>query len=247
MISQALLFRQADISRELGLVLWAALREIETFFNLRPVRTDFRRTYLSEFVPEQLRSEIGLEWHQALERSGTTDFWRRVRGQYARTYDQAKLIDGVRRLLAPTGMTEFCFVICDQLLTPPPDLRYIISAGDKHGAVVSIPPTDPVYWGNRSRDRIHIIKHRVRTNSITSVGEMVFGWHRCDNPECFMFGAIDSVNCLDTMIHLGEEHNEPSLTGRGFQVRSSDPTVPQPIELHPAPLPAASDRDRRRR
>ena len=237
-ISQVLLFRNPEVSHELGQALWAALVEIEAFYNLDQQRAAFSRTYFSESAPQPLLGEIPQFWKERVSTDGPDFLWKHAQGQYAKTYNYQKIVEGIGRLLEPTGRAAPYLIVTDQELTPPPDWRYIIFDGDNRGAVVSTAPADPRYWRDRTPHRVSMIKHRVRTAGLNAVGGFL-GLTRCDNRQCFMDSEIDSVSCLDAMVSLCSLHDLPGLTRRGFRVIVSDPHLPHPVEPDPTPLEAA--------
>jgi hypothetical protein len=237
-ISQVLLFRNSETSHELGRALWAALVEIEAFYNLDEPRATFSRTYLSDSAPEALAGEIPPFWKARSSTEGPDSLWRHAKGQYARTFDYRKIVEGVSLALEGAGRSAPYLILTDQELTPPPDWRYIIFDGDERGVVVSTAPADPNYWRDRNPSRISMIKHRVRTAGLTAVGGYL-GLQRCDNSSCFLYSPIESVSCLDAMVQLCPAHGLPDLVGRGFRVIVNEPDAPQPIESGPTPLETA--------
>jgi hypothetical protein len=257
-INQVLLFRDSTNSKELGEALWAAAKEVENFYKLGEQPAVFRRIYLSEVIPETINRSITGTNLPLLRKilgffSGTADQdinketpeltiggrqsesrWKKVEGKFARTYDAEKILQMVRELAGEEQSTINPVVVTDVMLTPPPEWRYIIWDGDKTGTVISIPPTDPKFWRIRDPNRIAIIKHRVRTAFLSTVGESI-GLKRCDNERCFLFGDVDSVTRLDSMVVLGPEHNIKALKQRGFEIMPTDPTKVQVVTENPEP------------
>jgi hypothetical protein len=257
-INQVLLFRDPVSSAELGGALWAATKEVENFYNLGEQRAIFRRSYMSEVVPDNLQGDKGIAgawpWlKQKLESlfSGAAEQpppqssaevaisvpqddvgWKNTEGQLTRTYNVGKILDWVRELSGEETWGAVPIVVTDLVLTPPPALRYIIWGWGSRGRVISIPPTDPKFWRVPDSNRIPVIKHRVRTALLGAVGESL-GLQRCDNEQCFMFGDVDSVLRLDYMVLLGPEHNMESLTDHGFDPFPGNSGDVQPIIKNP--------------
>ena len=248
---------------DLGPSLWAALREVEAFYNADETRAEFDRAFLAPEIPARFREESGWpEW--ALDRVeaevGDELKWWAVRGGYRRTCDHEKLAVWARHLCGPHSRGRRLVLVTDAEITPPKGLRYIIWRATKDVAakatVVSAAPTDPRYWGTQDSRRLATIKHRVRTACLSSVGATL-RIKKCENPACFRCKPVESVLDLDRMLYLGEEHNVPGLALRGFEPY---PTYPpeQPageaegidhrwLRAYPGPEPAlrsAGDRPR---
>jgi predicted Zn-dependent protease len=256
-INQVLLFRDPTNSKELGEALWAAAREVENFYNFGEQRAVFRRSYLSENTPDNIGpSGITTKWswlkHILDYLPGTPDQninnatsevtinisqsdprWNTAAGMWTRTYDANKILQMVRELVADKS-TEIPIVVTDLMLTPPPELRYVIWDTNEKGGVISIPPMDPQFWRIIDPHRISTIKHRVRTAFLAAVGE-VLGLTKCDNEQCFLFGDVDSASCLDRMVFFGPEHNIETLKQQGFKILSDDPIKVQPFMENPEP------------
>jgi len=233
-ILQVLLFRDSETSGELGPVLWAAIKEVESLFNRDPRRMTFRRAYLAAEVPEVIRAEVDGD-HTAIE-SALKDArrWDRTRGQYSRTYDQNLLAEFARELLGARDNADFLILVTDVEITPPAGWRYIIWDGCRNGSVLSVAPVDPAYWGSkdRDRDRLMTIKQRVRAGCCSMVGESM-GLGRCTNPQCFLYGDVESAGVLDQMVYLGGEHRIAALTRRGFATEAADPAAVQEVIQYP--------------
>jgi hypothetical protein len=251
-INQVLLFRDPTYSNELGEALWTATKEVENFYNLGEQRAVFRRSYLSDVLPKNIKlgdSELKLSFLRSIldymagrteqkAQEATSEVsinvsqsdskWKTARGKYIGTYDVTRILNMVRELASNLKSDEIPIVVTDLMLTPPPALNYVIWDGDENGLVISIPPTDPGYWRIIDPDRIASIKHRVRTAFLACVGELI-GLKECDNERCFLFKEVGSASSLDWMVLLGPEHNIEALTQRGFENLSSDPIKVQPI------------------
>lgn len=258
-VDQVLLFLNPGVSEELGRALWAAMEEVEAFYNFDDQRVVFRRIYLSEHVPDGLKLGYGgfsglklwlnklLGWDNSdknasaskeeIFQSTLEDKWQEARGKYSRTYDARKIVATVRKILADEELGNVTIIVTDQELTPPPDWRYVIWAGDTDGGIViSTVPTDPKYWRMSDPHPASIIKHRVRTSCLQIVGRML-GLDVCENERCFLFQPVDSVLRLDHMVELGSEHKIEALANRGYKIRVNDPGVVQSIEKNPEPEP----------
>lgn len=142
-LSQVALFRDRTKSHELGRAVWAALQEIEQFYNLGAQRIACTRTYVSDHVPDGLADQGtdamtsfgGKRWEGLFEE-----------GRSLRTHDAGSIVETTRKLLGPEGRGPPYLIITDLELTPPPEWRYIIFDGDMTGVVVSVAPTNPDYW-----------------------------------------------------------------------------------------------------
>lgn len=253
-IDQVLLLRNLRESRELGRVLWAAMKEIETFYNYDQERVVFRRTYLSEEVPSGLQSRhsgfLGLNkvWEYLFRRgedekeaASTEQFkktseasWRAATGKYSQTYKASKIIEIVRTILSAERKIYLPVIITDQTLIPPKNWRYIIWDALTDGVVLSTVPLDPEYWRLNDRNRIATIKHRVRTGCLQIIGGLI-GLDSCNNKRCFLFDQVDSVTRLDYMVELGPEHRIEAISERGFGSHARDPSIVQSIEENPEP------------
>lgn len=123
-------------------------------------------------------------------------------------------------------------IVTDQEIEPPSGWRYIIWSEVFCGKVISIAPTDPLYWRERTSNREGAIKHRVRTAGLNIVG-VHLGLARCDNPNCFLFDDVSSAAVLDNMLVLGKEHGWTSLDGLGYSPRPRIPALLQSMTKAP--------------
>jgi|SRR5271157_2230380 len=102
-----LLFRDVETSLELGPPLWAALQEVEQFYQVLWPKREFRRVYLAGRVPDAIRAEIPLDWEATQAAFGDQGFWRlalkEAKGRYTRTCDQERLGELVREHLIHQG------------------------------------------------------------------------------------------------------------------------------------------------
>ena len=245
---QVLILFDAKTSRELGPALWAALLEIERFYNADGIRAGFQRYYISPHVPrlglvESAWRGMGRLFYRGEDMEDALALLsqeQRVEGPLPasdvpgrwRTYDQHKLGAKVRNLIRESSEGSQLLIVTDREITPPADWRYIIWDEISGGAVISVVPTDPRYWRDRDPNRVATIKHRARTAGLAITGS-VLGFKRCKNPNCFLYGDVDSATTLDLMLHLGEEHDIPSLAGRGFEPVADDPNRVQRIIENP--------------
>ncbi|MBV8309496.1 MAG: hypothetical protein JO344_03760 [Planctomycetaceae bacterium] len=226
-IHQILLFSNAANSNELGLTLWAVFKEVEHLYDGHDKRVSFRRSCLAESVPKEVQGEVSLPWETIASTLKDPNQWQQAHGRYTRTFDQQKLLDLALGLIGDPKREDQVVLVTDKEITPPSQWRYIIWSGCKGGTVVSVAPTDPVYWSQTDPNRILTIKHRVRVACCSTVGEKL-GLQRCDNPNCFLYKHVDSVSTLDHMLYIGEEHELKELDRRGF-AKVDDPTQVQPV------------------
>jgi hypothetical protein len=160
-----------------------------------------------------------------------------------KTFDQWKLAAGtrdkvLRERIGAAAATVPLMIVTDRPITPPENWRYIIWESWPEtapiNAVISAAPLDPNYWGDSNPDRISIIKDRVRTAALSVCGEFL-GFEGCQNPRCFLCEQVDSVNALDLMSRLGEEHEGEmaKLVGQGFDRVVADPNIVQDVKEMP--------------
>lgn len=229
-IIQVLVFQSPEKAKQLGPAVWAAFQEIENFYNHDQQRLVCRRLVFDPGQDEPFRSELG-SCNDNTAGTSAESFWVSARGRYHRTIDQNRLVALMREKL-PTQERELpMVVITDSEITPPPDWRYIIwDNADDNCLVVSIAPTDPLFWREQiSPRRIAVIKHRVRTAGLSATGELL-GLRFCKNSSCFLFDDVESTEMLDSMLILGKEHKIPGLEGLGFSPRPRDPFGVQRIQ-----------------
>ncbi len=214
-ILQVVLIREDAVSRDLGPMLWATLREVELLYNLIKKPTKFERLYVAKSPPEFLTEEDVLP--QSRVDSSWPGIWAKS-GQ-RRTFDANVLTERVRQLLEIRSGVKKLVIVTDQEITPPSQWRYVIWDQDSQDdTVISLAPIDPRYWASdiMGAAREQIIKQRVRAACCSVVGEGL-GLVRCENPGCFLYSSVSSVNRLDEMVYIGGEHNIAELTGVGFE------------------------------
>lgn len=248
-IAQILLFKDDKMSAQFGPALWNAFEEIRLFFETANtegwlevplpqtssralMRPTFSAHYLAPALPAELdpspdppsiRSEqVQGIWSAAVSTGRRDQYVHQVLGEV------------VRELL---GSEKPLLVVTDQEIVPPTGFRYIIWDVFLNGAVVSLAPLDPDYWGtwdDAHPDRLRAVKWRARAACLSIVGSLL-GLSRCKNEHCYLFANVDSVTRLDFMDCLGQEHGVNALANRGFPDRKADPTevaVSVPVVWH---------------
>jgi predicted Zn-dependent protease len=253
-IVQMLLLFEKQSSEEYGLALWAALHEVETFYNLHEKRVIIQRFYISPYVPS---TRFFASFFTTTQVTNALDLLRqdeRVQTSLAgdeaikrntKTYDQKKLLEVTREKLlrerfGAAASVMPLMIITDRPITPPENWRYTIWESwlePQPSAVISTMALDPAYWQISDEGRIATIKHRARA-AIMSVCGRFLGLHPCGNPRCFLYSPVDSVTNLDLMVRLGDEHSSEiaGLSGRGFEPIPRDPNIIQRI----VPLPSGA-------
>lgn len=242
---QVLLVRNPDICEDVGEALWAALKEIELFYNLGAMRVSCRRYFLTPLIPSwwgrSVFKFIRGDFSPGIEPEAVANdaqiatlrdasFWQKAQGKYSRTYNQDALGQQVRELLGPETSDKLLMLVTDQELTPPKGWRYIIWDGIQTGAAISIAPTDPQYWRDTDANRVATIKHRIRTAGLSVAGTFL-GLKRCEEENCFLYDDVDSVTRLDEMVYLSAHHGLTELANRGFATRPDDPNRVQTVEM----------------
>ncbi|HEX4953028.1 MAG TPA: hypothetical protein VF017_06505 [Thermoanaerobaculia bacterium] len=246
-IVQVLLLMNEESAHELAPPLWAALLEVEKFYNNDQSRVAVERYFISPYTPSTslLASALrhmgrlllpGEQPQAALNLIRRDQFFDRrvdssqIRGRYSGTVDQSKVVHAVSEVLGKALDGKHLLIVTDEEITPPPEWRYIVWDGSKEHTVVSTAPADPKYWRQRTPNRLSIIKHRARSACLCISGSLL-GLARCDNPQCFLFRDINSVTALDFMTELGPEHEStaPDLVGRGFLPFVSNPEYVQEV------------------
>ena len=238
-VIQVLLLFEEKNSSECGLALWAALNEVEAFYNTHEKRMNVRRLYISDFVPSS--GLLDTAWRKLVGPSDTSNALDLLRQEEraapspslaaaeksdTMTYDQERLVEVARTEILRTrfgdaALNDSLMIITDQPITPPRDWHYVIwdSWPPAHvkNAVISIAPLDPSYWGDSDPNRVATIKDRARTAALSVCGEFL-GLQRCKNPRCFLYSLVGSVTNLDHMNRLGPEHASEisGLTDYGF-------------------------------
>lgn len=253
-IDLVLTLRSHDNSAVLGPALWAGLAEVGNYFTPGSssgwlevplptrsreqaiVRPRFRRWYVATAPPPFPLEEQGMDSEFVLVEEGKArEIWER--SQQRRTqHDHAILGPGIAAHVTDIAGTalDSAIIVVDRELIPPPDWRYVLWSSFPGGAVISIAPMDPDYWGApapHSR-RKQEIKQGMRAAALCVAGTRI-GLSRCENPGCFMFAAVDSVSRLPEMRQLGTEHTVTGLDRGIFPSPDPDPervTVPLATE-----------------
>ena len=233
-IDQVMVFSDPRRSRELGRIVWSALREVETFFRRVKPGLEVARSYLGEQGPDGIEIERAGNPEEYLERfyvpSSEKDR-RGARRARSRTFDSTEIGSLVRQALP--NVRGKAVVVTDLELTPPKEWRYVVFDDDgSGGAVISLAPIDPLYWSVKDPRRLATIKQRVRASAMCVTAELL-GLSRCRIPRCFCFQNIDSVTRLDAMVMLGEEHGIKALARHGFEPYHEEPEQVQPIVMEP--------------
>lgn len=226
-VLQLLLIRNRKFADEVGPAMWAALEEMEQFYNFHQRRVDVRRVAFEPALPDP----VCMEWPpRRSEAFGdrSDKFWNEVRGKYRRTIDQNRLVEAVRSRLPAILISVPMLLVTDQEIIPPPDWSYIIWDSTNWGSVISAAPLDPQYWNERTANRIGAIKHRVRVCGLSVMGTML-GLERCKNEKCFLYKNVESTNVLDDMLVLGPEHGWGDLAGFGYSPRPRNPEQLQSV------------------
>jgi hypothetical protein len=249
-IIQALALFDEKSSNEYGLALWAALHEVEKFYQPAHAQIDYRRYYIVPSPPNsslfgnisraigqampggQAQTAPDMAKHgQILSFSGLSAL---LSQSTSRTYDQAQLAAAVRKLIEPQDPHDHLMIITGRPITPPAKWRYIMWDTDFNAntSVISVSPLDPEFWLDKDPNRVTRIKTRARNIALLITG-LLTGLERCDNPACFLFEGVVSVTALDGMHALGTEHNVPELTAYGFDDTAGDPTLVQTPTVRP--------------
>jgi hypothetical protein len=124
-ISQVALFHNPKTAFELGRAMWTALKEIEAFYNFDKKRAIFRRTFLSEQIPDELRYETDETLAERYRQMGREFRLRRsAKQQYARTFDYRAIVDVAKEVLGPGDQGVSYLIVTDLELTPPMTLSF---------------------------------------------------------------------------------------------------------------------------
>jgi hypothetical protein len=233
-IWQVLLVKGVEFAREIGPAIWTGFEEVRKFFGdgetavtVDVIHDVFTAKIAAKFTPYYLSTYVfpGLDAANRIDDQGAIE---RIWGEAERSaglHDQRVLGEAVSELLdPPDGATTV--LVTDVEIVPPPEWRYIIWDSFPLGAIVSLAPLDPYYWGeiDSDKDRIATIKRRSRAASLSIVGSLL-GLSRCENARCFLFADVDSVLRLDDMVYIGPEHGVDHLSERGFRDAAESPEI----------------------
>jgi hypothetical protein len=236
-----MLFRDTQNLKELGRAVWVALAEVWAFYHAAGLSPSHRRfVYDARRPGDPLRPELP-DAPELLAEGPDSGLWRSLRTRHSRTYDQSRMTALVRDALGPHSGGSRLLILTDQQIVPPEDWRYILWDGVGPDVVVSTAAMDPTYWGLHERHRVARVKHRARAAALSGSGGQL-GLMRCDNPRCFLYADVDSVEVLDSMLLLGPEHRLAAVSDRGFSWPMQDPSIVQTVVPHPEPGPQR-DRD----
>ncbi len=240
-------------SEAFGPLLWSTLEEVMTYMapaddrwlevplptRSRPValvRPEYRRWYLAHDPPSFDLGEGPLGGHHLrLSDAQSDELWGNAYERRSRFSAEA-LGTGVATLLGEAhGISgDFVIVVTDRELVPPTDWRYVLWDGFPGGAVISVAPMDPRYWGAAMSAsavaRRSAIKQGARAATMSVVGSKI-GLSRCENSNCFMFAVVDSVARLSQMRYLGPEHSVAGLERSVFpeiELNPDEVTFPEP-------------------
>ncbi|MGE3145711.1 MAG: hypothetical protein AB7K35_09005 [Pseudorhodoplanes sp.] len=244
LLQAIVLFDEAN-ARDYGLALWALLHEVEHFYRPLDPKRKFARFYICPTAPERTlfgqilhglgsvmygsRVTSALDVLRPAEVIATREQEQAVGGPYGRVIEQARLTEVVRRMIGCSDLPVPLMIVTDRAITPPPEWRYVIwAATSSLDSVLSVAPLDPNFWRERDPHRIQTVKNRARSAALSITG-VHLAIARCDNPECVMFGNVDSVTTLDEMTTFGPEHAIPALEGRGFSESAKDATAIEPV------------------
>jgi hypothetical protein len=227
-----LLLVRGKASAELARVLWPALLEVERFYG--PDRLSLVRRLLT---PEPI--SFALKPVPEAESVALVRPPHKWKDPWDAPVPTEEITGFVRKHLERPAPQVPLIVVTDLEITPPEGWNYVIWWDDeKGGQVVSIPPTDPGYWGTSDKNRLATIKHRVRTGLLSIVGELL-GLERCSNDRCFLYQDVDAASTLDSMMWLGPEHHLAARAGQGFARSRREATRVQEVVPLATPETAA--------
>jgi hypothetical protein len=234
-----LLFEERNV-KDYGLALWAALHEVERFFEPVAPKPAYTRRFVSPVSLEPgFLHHIGRGLAQIFlnaKNPNALDLLpasqrvpNKLAADEAVIVDQNRLVGAIRDML-PNIRAEPMLIVTDRAIIPPPSWRYVIwdEAGSPPATVLSVAPLDPLYWRENDANRILTIKARMRAAALSITGTML-GIGACSDRSCVMFSPVLSVLDLDDMQRLGGEHEQPALENRSFSPKPGDPTEVQPV------------------
>lgn len=243
-IDMVLTFHSNEASSALGRPLWAGLAEVARYFTPSspgrwlevplPTRSReqaivlprFRRWYVATAPPPFPlgEDEVDSQFVQ-LPEERVTETWEGSRLRRTQ-HDHAVLGPAISACISDIAEVALgsVIVVVDREIVPPSDWRYVLWDSFPGGTVISTAPMDPNYWGAPvpERERKREMKQGMRAAALCIAGTRI-GLSRCENPNCFMFGAVDSVSRLPEMRQLGPEHTVMGLERGIFPVSESHP------------------------
>jgi hypothetical protein len=255
-LTQVMFFRDARSMVQLNAMVLAIFQELESFFAptgsyahverlrmLSKVQGDLMAPSTVEVVREILSRAFSKAPNQARtpDVEASEQSWAEAKGRFRNTVDPDKLIAIVKRQLPePIGHDRGrLLIVTDQEITPPPQWRYKMRAGDdqQHAVVVSLAPMNPRSWSSEQDDRdLTVLKHRIRAACIRKLA-MWCGLQECDQENCYLFRHVESAESLDYFTHLGGEHvSEASDFAPVVELEfnpSSDPAQIQDLRKRP--------------
>ena len=208
--------------------LYSAMKEVNLFYTQAFDKPNFNIYYISDEISDHFRNHLELFDSQIITvENSVLDDALEISRAIGRKYDARKIMNIIKSIITES-QNGYNVVITNLELSPPYNYRYILWSN----RVISIIPMDPLYWGMDEPERLSIIKHRIRTATLSVVGA-ILGIGGCNNEYCFRYRNIDSVTRLDYMMMLGPEHRIQSLSGLGFDYFSENPSQVQPIVQDP--------------
>jgi hypothetical protein len=227
-IDTVLMLHDQAMADEAGVALWTTTEEVEGFYNLGDDKAVFHRLIVAPQLPDDLSREVGSDEFIPLSESDAVGIKEQAHVSYSGTHKQ-DVVSTYARGVVPSTRADDLIVITDYEIIPPTDWRYLIWDRTPEGWVISLAPLDPAYWGIGDPDRVATLKRRARA-ALMGVTGIALGFDRCDNEKCYLFANVDSVNRLDLMIYVGEEHEQrPIDEAVGYSTVIDDPTVAQTL------------------
>lgn len=245
-IDLVLTFQVERNSHSLGRALWAGLVEVGRYFTPNvesgrlevplPTRSGgqaivlprFRRWYVSSDPPPfDLDGGGGEARFVEMSQWRANEVWDGSRLRRTQ-HDHAALGASISACITDITGVELgsVIIVVDREIVPPTEWRYVLWNSFPGGTVISTAPMDPNYWGTPLPDdhpeRKLEMKQGVRASALCVTGTRI-GLSRCENPNCFMFAAVDSVSRLPEMRQLGPEHTVVGLDRGAFPLSEVDP------------------------
>lgn len=242
-IMQALVLFDEKNAKDYGLALWAAFHEVEQFYRPAAPDTEYSRYYICPEIPEKNLLEraiqsLGnvfagnnvtsvLDLIKPTELLCSPELIKELSEPFRRGLDRIRLAKSIRKIISVNSSEAHLMIVTDRAFTPPPRWRYIIWDVIPHlnASVISVATLDPFYWRDmHNPNRVLTVKTRMRSVAMSVIGEQL-GLKYCQNPNCFMFDAIDSVAALDLTKLIGAEHKNSIFENRFFNDSMKDPSA----------------------